>query len=806
MNWLRELARRLRMLVSRRQFDSDLEEEMRLHLELRQQEQLLSGMTAEDARAAAQRQFGNTTYLKEESRMAWNWKWLEDLGQDVRYGARLLGKSPGFTFVAVLTLALGIGANTAIFTVINAVLLRPLSYASPQQLVTWQGNESQLDIDDIRSQADFFSAGGGVNPEVVTYLGGDQPSEVHAGYIDCGVFGVLGVPAALGRTFSPSECVKGGPRLVVISNSFWRQYLASDPNVLGKSIALDENRYTIIGVMPPNFTVPEDNLDLFVALRVAYPEAAACRGVHFMRTYWRLEPGVTLSQAAAGMATIDARLAATDPSEEKGRHTVPVPLQELITGNVRPALWVLWGAVGIVLLIACANFAGLLVARGVVRSREMTIRGALGGSRRRLIRQSLSESALLVALGGLIGLPLASAGVCLLVAAKPAALAHIGNVSMDTVVILFGFGAALVTGVLFGIVRSWNVSRVDVSGAMNQNTRTATAGPAGHGFRKSLVAVELALELVLLVAAGLFIKSFSRLRSVDPGFDPSHVVSLFVQLPATRYYDILKQSQFRSDLLDHLDRIPGVQSALVGDIPLDGNELTHSLAIEGRPVAAGDEPEVDTFCVMGDYFHVMRIAIRAGRALTRMDRENQPLVAVINETLAREYFVHQNPIGQRIRWARETGSPRWMTIVGVAADVKQYSLAERRFTLSLIGLFAGLALVLVSVGIYGVIAYGVSQRTREVGIRIAMGAGRLEVLGLFLAQGARLAAIGLAAGIVGALALTRLLSKLLFDITPTDPLTFFAVTVLLGFVALMACYIPARRAMRVDPMVALRYE
>ncbi len=874
-DWLRILAFRAHGWFTIRRLDEDFQQELEAHLALLTEENIRRGLTPEEARRAARVRLGGVTQLRETHRELRGLPWIETLAQDVRYALRTLRKNPGFTVVAILTLALGIGANTAIFTVINAVLLRPLPYANPQELVTWRGNESLLDVDDIRAQSSrFFSAGGAVNPEVMDYTGGAEPLGVHAGYVDAGLFQVLGVPAMLGRTLSSEEDRQGGPRVVVLAYPFWREYLAGDPNIVGKTIHLGGNPYTVIGVMPAGFAAPEYNLDLFVSLWVVYPEAAAYRGVHFMSSYWRLKPGVTPAQAGVGMAAIDARLAADYPEADKGRHRVPVPLQQWVTGDVRPALWVLFGAVCVVLLIACSNFASLLMARTVTRRREMVIRAALGGGRRRLIRQALTESTLLAVLGGAAGLLLAKWGTRLLVAAKPAALAHLNGISMDPTVLLFGLGVSTLTGLIFGLAPAWRASRTDVADALKQEGRTATAGLDGHGFRKILVVAEMALALVLLAGAGLLIKSFARLRSVNPGFNPEHVISISIQLPSTRYAEISKQIGFRRELLARLNLLPGIQAAMVGDLPLTGSELTHSLAFEGRPpVSAGDEPEVDTFCVMGDYFRVMQIPLLAGRTLTAMDREDQPLVAVINQAAARQFFAHQNPLGQRVRWGRETGLPRWMTIVGVVADVKQYSLAEpaypavftpfaqsneawrrwmsvvvrtpessaslipavkgqvwsldsqiplnriqsmeellglslaeRRFNMFLLGLFAGMAMILASVGIYGLMAYSVSQRTHEIGVRMAVGARRRDVLKLVMGQSARLAAVGFAAGVLAALAFTRLMTRLLFEVTPTDPATFAAVALLMMAVVLLASFVPARRAMKVDPMVALRHE
>jgi putative ABC transport system permease protein len=872
---LRRSLNRFRAFFHKRPLDQDLDAEMAAHLDLAMEENLRRGLSPQEARRQALIGFGGVEQAKEQHRDARGFPTMDSLIQDLRYALRQLRKNPGFACTAILTLSLGIGANTAIFTVINAVMLRPLPYANPQQLVTWRQNESQLDVDDIRAQsASFFSAGGAVNPEVMDYTGGLEPAGVHAGYIDAGLFNVLGVPAMLGRTLSPEEDVKGGPRVVVLAYPFWREYLSGDPNIVGKKIPLSGNSYTVIGVMPESFAVPEFSLDVFVSLHVVYSEAAAYRGVHFMRSYWRLKPGVNLARASTGMATVDARIAAANPSEEKGRHSVPIPLQKWVTGDVSSALWILFGAVCVVLLIACANFAGLLMARTVARRREMVIRAALGGGRGRLVRQALTECTLLAMLGGAAGLVLGNLGTGMLVAAKPAGLAHLNRITMDIPVLIFGFTVSILTGLVFGLAPAWTSSRADVAAAMKQEGRTASSGPAGHGFRRLLVVAEMALALVLLVGAGLLIKSFARLRSVDPGFNPSNLTSIFIQLPATRYNEIPQQTSFRRELLVRLNSTPGVEAAMVGDPPLNGGEVSHSVAFEGRPpVAEGDQPEVDTFCVMGDYFHVMQIPLRAGRTIAETDREGQPLVTVINEAMARKYYAHENPIGQRIRWGHEEGPPRWMTIVGVVGDVKQYSLAqdafpaiftpfsqsnefwrrwmavvvrapvpasgliptlkshiwsldnqiplnriqsmdelmqlslaERRFNMFLLGLFAGLALALAAVGIYGVMSYSVSQRTHEIGIRMAIGAERGVVLQMVLAQGARLAALGVLAGILGAFALTRLMASLLFGVTPTDPATFGAVVLLMIAVVLLACFVPARRATKVDPMVALRYE
>jgi len=859
----------------RSRWDAERAREIQTYIDIETDDNIARGMPPIEARDAARRKFGNPAHVREEIYRMNSFGFLETVIKDLGYAARMLKRSPGFSAVVILSLALGIGANTAIFTVIHAALIRPLPYADPSALVTWRGNESLPDVDDIRAQGgSFFSEGGGVNYESMDYLSGAEPIGLHAGYVDAGLFRVLGVPAFMGRTLSAEDDRKDGPRVAVLAYSFWRDVLGGDPQVLGKGITLSGNPYTVIGVMPPSFAAPAYKLDVFVSLWVAYPDAAGYRGVHFMRSYWRLKPGVTLARANAGMATIDARLAADYPASEKDRKTQVVPLQQWITGDVRPALWILFGAVCVVLLIACANFAGLLMARTATRQREMVIRAALGGGRLRLIRQALTESTLLALLGGAGGMLLAKWGTHLLIAAKPAALAYLEGIPMEPAVLLFGIAISTLTGLVFGMAPAWSASAASGIDTMKQNTRTMTAGPGEHRFRKALVLAEIALAMVLLAGAGLLIKSFGRLHSVDPGFNPEHVLSVPIQLPANRYAEIPKQTVFRRELLNRLNGLPGVEAAMAGDIPLNGSELTHSLAFDGRPPeAVGDEPSVDTFCVMGDYFLVMQIPLLAGRTLTDMDRENQPLVAVINQAFARQFFAGQNPIGRRIRWARDEGAPRWMTVVGVVGDVKQYalwqpafpavftpfpqsnevwrrwmsvvlrvhgpsssvvpaikheiwsldhelpldrigsmgellnlSLAERRFNMFLLSLFAGLATLLAAVGIYGVMSHTTSQRTNEIGLRMAVGASRGDVLKLVIGQGARLAAVGSASGLLGALALTHWMRSLLFGVGATDPETLAAVTLLMVTVVLVACFVPAYRAIRVDPLTALRDE
>ena len=861
-------------LFRRSKLNEEIEAELRSHIEMRTTDNIAAGMSPEEARRDAVLRFGNRGAMKERVIAADAQMLFDALWRDVHFAARQLRRNPGFTAVAVLTLALGIGANTAIFSVVDAVLLSPLPYPKPQQLIAMRPNDSLANVIDIQRRNHSFLQGGAINVTAMDLTGTAEPVEIHAGLVNAGFLETLGIPPMLGRIISPDEDVKGGPRDIVASYQFWQSFLNSDPSALGKTVTLSGNSYTVIGVMPASFQLPREHADVFVSLWAGDPGAALSRDVHELHTYWRLKPGVTLAQARADLSAIDRRLAEQYPDTERGRKTILMPLQQLLVGNIRPALLVLFGAVGFVLLIACANFAGLLMARAAARRNELVIRAALGARRSRLIRQAVTESGLLALIGGVAGLLLAKWGTSLLLSLKPAALERFNGIQMDAKVLLFVFAISMLTGVVFGLAPAWSAARADVLESLKESGRTTTAGPAGHLLRKLLVTAELALALVLLVGAGLLIKGFLRLRSVNPGFNPANVTTMYLDLPVTRYAKIPRQTLFRRELLRKLNSLPGVEAAMITDIPLGGNYVGHRVDFDGRPpVPVGAEPDVQTLSVMGDYFRVMQIPVRAGRGFTPMDREGEPLVAIVNEEFVKEFFPGESPLGSRIDWAGNEGPHQWMTIVGVVADVKHsglnqptdpavyspfaqndeawrhfmtlairtrgasaglveevkkqvwsldsqipvsdvqsmddlmaVSLAQQRFNLLLLAIFAALALILAAVGIYGLMAYGVSQRRHEIGVRMALGAQSHDVLRLVVGDGAKLAFAGIIIGVLGALALTRLMTRLLFEVKPTDPATFAAAAVVFLAVALVACYIPARRAMRVDPMVALRYE
>src|SRR5579863_2288510 len=873
---LTDLLYRLRSLFRRDNVEAEMDEELHFHYENQIEKLMTAGAAREEAARQARLLIGGPEQLKEECRDARGVQIFENFIRDLRYSVRMLRKSPGFTIVAVLTLAFGIGANTAIFSVIDSVLLSPLPYPDPERLVTIKQNDSLRNIDDIRAQTKTLAQGGGVTSERMDYTGGPEPLQIRAAYVNAGLLETLGVQPILGRLISPDEDVKGGPHNMVITHRFWREFLDSDPNVLGRSLTLYGSRWTVIGVMPATFALPEDETDICVSLWVAYPEAAPFRGVHFMRTYWRLNPGVTLEQAQADLTGIATRLATQYPDTEGKHQKTLVPLHQWLVGDVRPALLILFGAVGLVFLIACANFAGLLTARAISRRHEFVLRTALGAGRSRLLTQAITESVVLSLLGGAIGLALANWGTGLLVSLEPAALDRFRGIQLDARLFAFTFSISLLTGIVFGLIPAIGATGGNATDAANESGRGNTAGKFSYAFRNILVAAEFALALILLVAAGLMIKGFSRLQSVNPGFDPTELMTMHLQLPITRYDKIPQQTAFRRELLTRLNQVPGLQAAMVTDLPFGGNFLDHRIAIDGRaPVPVGNEPVAQTLSVMGDYFGVMKIPIVSGRGLAEMDRENQPLVAVVSEEFVRRFLPHENPLAARIDFARTNEPHKWMTIVGVARDVKHgtlneppeatmyapfaqsdeswrrwmslvvrqrgltdsssliasvkqqvwavdnqipvseirsmddwmnVSLARQRFNMFLLGLFAGLAMLLAAIGIYGTMAYRVSQRTNEIGINMALGAQRTDVLKLVLGDGAKLAMAGIAIGALGAAAVTRVMASLLFEVTPTDPATFLLTTLLLAAVALAACYIPARRAMRVDPMVALRYE
>ncbi len=815
---------------------------------------------------------------------------MATLIQDLRYGLRMLVKNPGFTAVAVLTLALGIGANTAIFSVVNGVLLRSLPYTDPDRLVmVWAENPSvtfrgghnlppsNADVVDWRNQNHVFE-------HIAVYLvtsfnvsGREEAERVGAAMVSSDLFQALGVQPLFGGTFTAEEDQPGKNHVGLISYGLWRRRFGADPALVGKTITLNGEPFVVTGIMPPSFQFPLDvapPTDVWAPLSLFQlaPPGWKDRRRHNMYPIARIKPGVTFDKAQAEMTVIARRLAQEYPETNAGSTVRLVPLTEQIVGKIRPLLLLLLGAVGFVLLIACANVANLLLARAASRQKEIAIRGALGAGRVRVIRQLVTESVLLSLFGGILGILIADWGVKLVIALSPSNIPRLQETRVDGWVALFTVALSLVTGLLFGLAPAVYAARTNLVESLKESAGWQSAARGGR-VRSLLVISEIALALVLLIGAGLMIQSFWRLLRVDPGFNPRSVLAIDITL-SQKYSNSQRQRAFLQEALERLRTLPGVESAgAISFVPLFGKDINLApVAVEGRPLPLSLQGVLaDERAVTPDYFRTLGIPLIRGRFFTEHDTEGQPRVVIVSETLARRHFPNEDPIGKRIVFAtggKVLGGP--FTIVGLVGDVKSVSLeaepraqvyepfaqstrgamtfliradwdllkvtaaarneirsldaelpvtnvrtmnevfagsvARPRFYMVLLGLFAGLALVLTVVGLYGVVSYSVSQRIHEIGIRMALGAAQPEVMRLVLRQGLRLALAGTAIGFAAAVLLTRLLRSILFGVRPTDPLTFAGVALLLTATALLASYIPARRATKVDPMVALRYE
>ncbi len=801
--------------------------------------------------------------------------------QDIRYGCRALLRNPGFTAVAVLALALGIGANSAIFSVVNAVLLRPLPYEEPGALVWFNEIQppdcqtcpfSAPDFLDFQAQNQSFEQMAGVR-QFSFNLTGQGPAElVRGAVVSVNFLSFLRLHPVLGRDFLPEEGQAGAARVALVSYGAWQRRFGGDPQVLGRKLTLNNEIATIIGVLPRGFSFSR-NTELWLNPHNRVPEVfpnyagdiLTQRGMHYLPVLGRLKPGVSLVQAQADIHTIVSRL----QEQFKHKHGVHlVSLHERSTGQVRTTLLVLLAAVAFVLLIACANVANLLLARATVREREMAIRAALGAGRWRIARQMLTENIILALLGGGVGLLLAYAGVDLLVASNPQDLPRLSEIRVDGAVLAFTLGASLLTGLLFGLVPALQASLPHLGEVLKEGGRSGSGSARRHWLRSGLVVSEVALSLMLLVGAGLLMRSFSRLLDVNPGFDPRNLTTLWISFSGEKYKHGAVTDRFLEQFLPRLQAMPGVTGvAVCNDLPLEGQDTNGNPTIEGHPPARpGEEPLVGQHVINPDYFRTMGIPLLKGRALTERDRTGSTQVAVINQAMAEKFWPGENPLGKRfslfsdgftevvgvvgnvkhnglsavtsldayapiaqVSWGvlsftvRSAGDPTALVAavrrevqaldpelpvhdVRPMSQVMAETVASRRLTVSLIGLFAAIALTLAAVGIYGVMSYAVTQRTHEIGIRMALGAQRADVLRLVLGHGMSVASIGVVLGLAGSFWLTRLISSLLFSVSATDPLTFSGVAAFLVLVALAACYIPSRRAMRVDPMVALRYE
>ncbi|MCM2255133.1 MAG: ABC transporter permease [Vicinamibacteria bacterium] len=810
---------------------------------------------------------------------------MQTLGQDLRFGARQLLKSPGFTAVALLTLALGIGANSAIFSFVNAILLKPLPYPDAERLVfltEWSEQVPNMsfsvaNFQDVRDQNKVFESVVASRGQNYVLTGHGDAEQLRGRQASSGLFRTLGLQPLLGRPFSEAEDKPGAERVALLSEGFWTRRFGRDPDVVGRTLTLNNEPYTVIGVMPGTMHGTFRNVEVWTSLlrledQIGGPQRRGSHpGIYVLA---RMKPGVSPEQARTDVVGIAKRLAETYPSNARQSMTVE-PALEAVVGDLRAALVILLGAVGFVLLIACANVANLLLSRAAARQKEIAVRQALGAGRWRIVRQLLTESLLLAAGGGLLGLLVAWGGIRGLIAISPENTPRIDEVSLDLSVLAFTFAVSLVTGLVFGLLPALQTARHDHAETLKDGGRGGSGGPERSRARAALVVAEVALSLVLLVGAGLMSKSFLQLLDADPGFDPKGVLTMTVGLPQAKYPEEAQRAAFFEQVLARLQGTPGVQM-LATTAPLLGGWQT-SFGVEGRPEALpGQAPSTDITRVSPGYFRTMGVTLLKGRDFTEHDRADQPPVIVVDETMASTWWPNEDPIGKRLRFGagHDTDEP-WRTVIGVVRHVKNYGvdedsrvetyvpylqepigfasfllkaengdpaalsgavraalkavdpdvplfqvrgleeivsdgLAEKRLSAQLLGAFAALALLLSAIGIYGVMSYAVTQQTLEIGIRVALGAQRPDILRMVMRQGMRLATLGVGIGLVLALGLAlglgRLLGEILFRVSPTDPPTFAAVPVILTLVALAACWIPARRALGVDPISALRWE
>jgi putative ABC transport system permease protein len=804
---------------------------------------------------------------------------MNAITQDLKFAVRMLAKSPGFTAVAILTLALGIGANTAIFSIVNAVLLRPLPFKDSAQLVRLRethknvGNVSVSypDFLDWREQSHSFAGMAVINNVGFNLSGIAQPENIGGYAVSPNFLALVGVRPVLGRDLLPSEEKPGTAPVVLLSYQLWQSHLGGDPAAIGRSITLDGRSYSIVGVLPPTFRFL-DRTDVIVPIGVVAAGLTERGERGDMDVVGHLSPGVTLSQAAVEINAIAARLANQYPQSNYGFGAHLESFREAFTGDTRFAVLVLFGAVVFVLLIACVNVANLFLVRGAARAREIALRLAFGASRGRVVRQMLTESLVLAVCGGVLGIVLGAWGISGLGYLLPADSLQTMGVRMDLSVLLFAAAMIVLVTFAFGLIPALQATRPDLDETLKDSARSATSTSAQYRLRGALAIAETALALVLLVGAGLMLKSLYHLIQVSPGFEPARVLTMEMDLRTDQYSKDPTILNFWQQVLERVRTIPGVESAAVGTVvPLTGSHRRSDVTIEGLPTPGpGEFPHPDCHVISAAYTSAMRIPLLRGRTFTDADDETAPLVGLVNATMARRFWTNGDPVGKRILRGHPGGDGKWITIVGVVADTKLYgldnparlevyypyrqqpetdmnlvvrsavdpasltsairtavaaidkgqpifdvhtmqqrvddSISTRRLTLVLLGIFSALALILAAIGIYGVMAYSVALRTQEIGIRMALGAQRQDVLRLVLGQGAQIAFGGVAIGLAAAAALARLLSSLLFSVSSSDPMTFAAVAILLVAVALLACYIPARRAMRVDPIIALRYE
>jgi putative ABC transport system permease protein len=876
-------------LIGRTRMEGEMDEEMRFHLEARAADLLRQGVPGHEAKRQAKLEFGGVETAKHQCRDAVGVSFIETVIQDARHGVRTMLRAPAFTVITVVVLAVGIGANTAIFSVVDAVLLRPLPYRESGRLVTILMNgENPVSVAnyiDWRDQSQSFAAMGAADYWSPNLTGdGGVPEHIDGLKVTQGLFPMLGIEPLLGRLFVNGEDKEGADREVILSYGLWQRRFSGDGKVLGKAIVLDGNGYVVVGVMPRGFQFAPfwaTHAELWVPN--AFGARIHNRGGNSLRIFARLKNGVSVEEARAEIAAITGRLERQYPGTN--RNVLVTPLKEKVVGNVETPLLVLLVAVAFVLLITCANVAHMLLARAAARQKEVAVRAALGARRGRIIRQFLTESLLVGGMGGLAGLGLAVVATRALVAVSPANIPRIQTVTVDWRTALFLLAATILTSLGFGIAPAVQSSSIHVHDTLKESGRGNSEGKGRSRVRSVLVVSEFALALMLLIGAGLMIRTFAALQAVDAGFNPHHVVSMIVSVAGSKEAEAGRREMFYRQLIERVRSLPGVQAAAgINHLPLAGDMWGWPFAIEGRPKPRpGESPSGVYRMVTPGYFETMRLPLIRGRDITEADNANAPGVVIINERAAKEYWPGEDPIGRRVTFDDEGANRVWLTVIGIAKDAKEdewtgtpfpevylaafqnhdflgdsgsevashtnyitlvartagdaagaasamkeaaWSIdrnlavsqvvtmdgvvgeanAQSRFEMLLLSIFAGVAMVLASVGIYGVISYSASRRTHEIGVRMSLGATRGQVLLLVARQGMYLALAGSVAGVAGALLLSRVMTKLLYGVQPTDPATFAAVATGLGIVAMLACYLPARRAMRVDPVAALRCE
>ena len=875
---LKDLLRRWRALTHKDELDQELDEELRFHLDRLIERNVKHGMTPEDARYEALKSFSRVDQSKEECRDARGVGFVENVLRDVSYSVRTLLKNYAFTFVVVVTLALGIGANTAIFSFANGILLRPLPYPQSERLAVIdetalkQGMESMAvsfpNFLDWREQNTVFQDIGIYwSSERFTLTGGGEPIELRGSFISHGLFEILRVSPQLGRTFTANEDRPDEDAVVILGHNLWQRNFGGDANIIGRKIVLSNRARTVVGVMPAGFRFPEVS-ELWAPIALT-PEMFT-RTDHGLLAIARLQNGVSFQEAQAEMTNIAARIEQQHPVTNEGLGVRVTSLHKTLTGDYREALLILLGVVGCVLLVACVNVANLMLARATARQKEFALRAALGASRWRIMRQLLVESLVLSVIGGALGFVLSIWALRLLLTAIPIQLPFWMNFSVDLRVLGFTAAITLLTGLMFGAVPALQTSRVDLNDTLKEGGR-GSSGVRSRA-RSLLVVTEIALSLVVLVGAGLMIQSFLRLKRVNIGLDAQNVLSAGVSLPRAKYTEGDQRATFFKQLLERLRNLPGVEAAsATATLPLGGDDWGRSLTVDGFPVLPlGQAPSIQHTVVSPDYFRTMGIPLLSGRDFNDADAKGSPDVTIIDERLAREYWPNESPIGKRVRFGPPEDNEPWHTIVGVVATVRHQRIQEDtrksvylphqkipvrglalvvrttssppefvgairrevaqldpdlpvsevltmdevvaesiwqpRLYATLFGAFAGGALLLALIGIYGVMAYLVQTRTHEIGVRMALGATTRDVFKLIVGRGMKLTAVGVLIGVGGAIALTRLMRSLLFNTSATDPVTFIFISLLLSLAAFLACYIPARRAAKVDPLVALRYE